>query len=32
MRGDCHIGDGLQPNDKGGAFMAAQVDLAALIQ
>lgn len=32
MRGDCHIGDGLHPNDKGGAFMAAQVDLAALIQ
>lgn len=31
MRDDCHIHDGLHPNDPGGALMAAQVDLEAVM-
>ena len=31
MRDDCHICDGLHPNDRGGALMAEQIDLAALM-
>jgi lysophospholipase L1-like esterase len=32
MREDCHICDGLHPNDKGGALMAERVDLAAIME
>lgn len=28
---DCHIYDGLHPNDKGGALMAEQIDLVAIM-
>ncbi|MCI8968431.1 MAG: hypothetical protein HFH75_12790 [Lachnospiraceae bacterium] len=31
MRDDCHIDDGLHPNDPGGAMMAGQVDLEAIM-
>ena len=31
MLKECHIGDGLHPNNDGGERMAAQVDLAALM-
>lgn len=31
MRDDCHIHDGLHPNDLGGTLMAAQVDLKAIM-
>jgi Lysophospholipase L1 and related esterases len=32
MREDCHICDGLHPNDLGGARMAEHVDLAAIME
>lgn len=32
MRPDCHICDGLHPNDRGGELMAGQIDLAALME
>ena len=32
MRADCHICDGLHPNDKGGMLMAGTVDLAAVME
>lgn len=31
MRDDCHIHDGLHPNDLGGVLMAGQVDLEAMM-
>lgn len=31
MRDDCHINDGLHPNDFGGAMMAGQVDLEGIM-
>ena len=31
MRGECHTGDGLHPNDRGGALMAERIDLAAIL-
>ena len=31
IRADCHIGDGLHPNDKGGKLMAETIDLSALM-
>lgn len=31
MREDCHVHDGLHPNDFGGLLMAAQVDLDAIM-
>ena len=31
IRADCHIGDGLHPNDKGGRLMAETIDLSALM-
>lgn len=31
MLSDCHICDGLHPNDKGGALMAEQIDLAKIM-
>lgn len=32
MRDDCHINDGLHPNDLGGILMAGQVDLEAIMR
>ena len=32
MRDDCHICDGLHPNDYGGALMADRIDLAAVME
>ncbi len=31
LKADCHIGDGLHPNDKGGAVMADIIDLQQLL-
>ena len=32
MRADCHICDGLHPNDKGGIRMAEQINLTAIME